>query len=78
MTKARREEPQLPSFEESVAEIEAILEEIESAELPIDALAPRVERAATLIRHCRGVLSATETRVAEALDALAAELSNDA
>ncbi len=62
------------SYEAAIGEVEEILEEIESAELPIDALAPKVERAAELIRACRSLLEQTELRVTEAV----AELASDA
>lgn len=59
-----------PSYEESLTELEAILQAIEGDELPIDELAPKVERAATLLAICRGILADTETRVSTAIDAL--------
>lgn len=59
-----------PSYEDSLAEIEEILAAIEGEELAIDALAPKVERAAELLQVCRGILSNTETRVTDAIDAL--------
>lgn len=65
-------EPPSPSasYEESVAEIEQILAAIEDDSLPIDELAPRVERAAELLAACKAILARTETRVARAVDAL--------
>jgi exodeoxyribonuclease VII small subunit len=59
-----------PSYEESLTELETILQAIEGEDLPIDALAPKVERAAELLELCRGVLADTETRVTKAIDAL--------
>ena len=61
---------QTPSYEESLAELESILLAIEGEDLAIDALAPKVERAAELLDICRGVLADTETRVTKAIDAL--------
>lgn len=58
-------------YDEAIAELEEILEAIEDSELPIDELAPRIERAAALLVQCRGLLRATEARVEEALAALA-------
>lgn len=63
------------SYEESVSEIEAILEAMESDELPIDELAPRVERAAELLEACKALLAKTEVRVSGAIDALRAPRS---
>jgi exodeoxyribonuclease VII small subunit len=61
-----------PSYEAAVEEIEAILESIEHGQLPIDELAPKVERATALLKQCRDVLTHTELRVTEAVDALVA------
>lgn len=58
------------SYEDAVAELEEILADIESDALPIDALAPKVERAAELLTTCRAILARTEARVAEVVDAL--------
>jgi exodeoxyribonuclease VII small subunit len=65
-------EESTPSYEAAVEEIEAILEAIEDGQLPIDALAPKVERATALLKQCRDVLTHTELRVTEAVDALVA------
>ena len=58
------------SYEDAVDEIEAILLDIDDGALPIDELAPKVERAASLLAHCREVLHKTEARVQEAVAAL--------
>ncbi len=55
------------SWTESVAEVEQILQTIESGDLDLDELAPRVERAAALINSCRERVAGTELRVREAL-----------
>lgn len=65
-------------YEVAVAEIEAILEAVEGGELPIDELAPRVERAALLLQRCRHVLHQTELRVTEAVASLEADHDGDA
>lgn len=59
-----------PGWDEAVAELEAILQAIEDEEVSVDVLGEQVERAAALIRHCRGVLSRTELRVREAIASL--------
>lgn len=59
-----------PTYDAAIAEVEAILAEIEDSTLPIDELAPRIERAAHLLVRCRGLLRTTELRVREALEAL--------
>jgi exodeoxyribonuclease VII small subunit len=59
-------------YDAAMAELEAILAAIEREAMPIDELAPNVERATWLIQRCRHLLTATETRVVEALKALEA------
>ena len=61
------------TYEVAAAEIETILEAVEGGELPIGELAPRVERAAALLQHCRRVLRETELRVTEAVATLEAD-----
>ena len=65
------ETQQVPeSYREAVDEIATILDAIDDPDGDIDALGPRVERAAYLIQFCREKLSATEMRVAKALEGL--------
>ena len=40
-------------YADAVAELEAILAELERDDVDVDVLAPKVRRAAALIRHCR-------------------------
>jgi exodeoxyribonuclease VII small subunit len=47
------EVPPTVGYAEAVAELEAILAELEGDDVDVDVLAPRVRRAAALIRHCR-------------------------
>lgn len=60
------------SYDEAVVELEEILAQVEDSSMPIDELAPRIERATELVRGCRDVLARTEVRVTEALEALEA------
>jgi exodeoxyribonuclease VII small subunit len=62
--------PDSLSYDQAIAEVESLLEEIDDASLPIDELAPRIERAAGLLARCRRLLVRTEMRVTEALEAL--------
>ena len=62
--------PDTLSYDQAIAEVESLLEEIDDASLPIDELAPRIERAAGLLARCRRLLVRTETRVMEALESL--------
>lgn len=53
------------SYEDAVAQVEAIVEKIESGELGLEASVAEYERAATLLKRCREVLKKAELRVTE-------------
>lgn len=52
-----------PTYAAASAELEQILQDIESGEIDLDVLTDKVERAATLLAFCRQKLAATETKV---------------
>jgi exodeoxyribonuclease VII small subunit len=56
-------EPESLSYARAVAELEAILEELEDDNLDVDRLAERVGRAAALIRLCRERIGHTRLEV---------------
>jgi len=64
------------SYEEAIADLDAILEELEGEESDLDSLAERVRRASELVRHCREKIQATEVEVAKVLEELPAEENN--
>jgi exodeoxyribonuclease VII small subunit len=51
------------SYVSAVAELEAILAELERDHVDVDHLADRVQRAAALIAHCRGRISAAQLQI---------------
>jgi exodeoxyribonuclease VII small subunit len=51
------------SFTDAVADIEKILQKIESGDLDIDKLAIEVKRASELIRQCQKKLRTTEEEI---------------
>ena len=53
------------SYEDAVAQVEAIVEKIESGELGLEASVAEYERAAKLLKRCREVLKKAELRVTE-------------
>lgn len=53
------------------AELEQILQDIESGEIDLDVLTDKVERAAALLATCRQKLAATETKVKKVTAGLA-------
>jgi exodeoxyribonuclease VII small subunit len=52
-----------PGYAEALAELEAILEEIDAESVDIDVLADRVRRAAELLRICRSRIGAARVEV---------------
>lgn len=64
-------QPDAPaSYGEAVTELEAILREIEDADVDVDVLAERVQRAAQLIEWCRTRILAARDAVEDATAAL--------
>jgi len=57
-----------PGFAESLAELEAIVAELESSDLDVDHLAGRVERASELVRVCRERLDRARFAVEDVLE----------
>ena len=52
-----------PTFNEAVAELEEILELIESGEPDVDELTGKVKRASMLLKLCQGKLRDTEKEI---------------
>lgn len=55
-----------PSYEDKVAELEAILRRLDDAETPIDTLAEDVKKGASLIKELDQKLRAVEAQVKDA------------
>ncbi len=66
-----------PTYSEASAELDAILQEIESGALDLDLLSDKVERAASLLAICRQKLAATETKVKKVVADLAESAATD-
>jgi len=56
-----------PGYKDALAEIESIVEEIESESVDVDVLTERVKRAAYLIRLCKAKLKKTDDEVRKIL-----------
>ena len=54
-----------PTFEEAVAQVEAIIEQIESGEMGLEDQIEQYAKGAELLRRCRAVLDRCEQRVDE-------------
>ena len=59
MTKAKRP----PDFEKALAELEAIVEKLETGDLPIEESLKSFEKGIALTRDCQGALDAAQARV---------------
>ena len=57
--------PHAPDFEQSIAEVEAIIQRIETGEVGLEESITQYERGVGLIRQCRAVLDKVEQRVAD-------------
>ena len=63
------------SFEAAVEKLEAIVEEMESDELPLDKLLVRYEEGAKLVKACEEKLQSAETRITQLEENLEGELA---
>ena len=61
MVKTKASTP--PSFETAVAELESIVQEMESGNLPLEDALARYQRGVGLLRHCQTTLGDAEQRV---------------
>lgn len=56
-------DPEPPSFTEAIAELEAILQRVDSDATDIDRLADELQRATELLELCRGKIRKAEVEV---------------
>ena len=59
-----------PTYNEAIAEIEEILQKIESGELDVDELTEKVKRVAYLLETCKKKLKTTEIEIQKVIDGL--------
>lgn len=57
-------------YADALSELEEILDELEDPAIDIDVLSARVERAAELIKVCRGRISAAQDKVTSIVEEL--------
>ncbi|MGI5819435.1 MAG: exodeoxyribonuclease VII small subunit [Armatimonadota bacterium] len=55
-------------FEEALAELEQIVEELEGGQVELERMLDRFERAMALRKHCAALLSEAETRIEQLVD----------
>lgn len=51
------------SYEQALAELDRLVQQMESGQLPLDALLDAYRRGATLLAHCRARLEAVQAQV---------------
>lgn len=51
------------SYETAVAELETILTQLESNQLPLEDAIKQFESGVALIKHCQGILDTTEQKI---------------
>lgn len=56
-------ESKTPDFEQSLAELEAVVARLERGDLPLDEALKTFERGVELTRHCQGALRVAQQRV---------------
>ena len=59
----RSDEEKMPEFEESLEQIQQIIDGIESGEVPLAESLDKYARGMKLINHCRSILGEAETRI---------------
>jgi exodeoxyribonuclease VII small subunit len=55
--------PPPPSFEAALAELESIVQNMESGKLSLEESLAAYQRGAVLLRHCQGALAAAEQKI---------------
>lgn len=63
-----KEPEKLPDFEKSLAELERLVEQLESGDLSLDESLKQFKRGVELTRHCQGVLDNAQQTVEKLMD----------
>ena len=63
-----KETEKLPDFEKSLAELEGLVEQLESGDLNLDQSLKQFKRGVELTRHCQEVLEQAQQTVEKLLD----------
>ncbi len=64
-TKSETTDPPQLSFEQAMTQLEQIIHQIETGEIPLEQSITRYEQGAKLITHCRAVLDRAEKKIRE-------------
>jgi len=63
-----KESKKLPDFEKSLAELESLVEQLESGDLSLDQSLKQFKRGVELTRHCQGVLDEAQQTVKQLME----------
>ncbi|MEM1027197.1 MAG: exodeoxyribonuclease VII small subunit [Planctomycetota bacterium] len=63
--KSTEPKPDDLSFEQALASLESLIEQVESGEIGLEEAIAQYERGAALVKRCRSVLDVAEKRIAE-------------
>jgi len=74
--KAEKKSEEL-GYGEAMVRLDQILEDIDQSRLSLDVMAERVLEAATLLKHCKGLLTETEAKVKDVLEELDREFGEE-
>ena len=69
----KNEDPSSMGYSEAIVELETILADLEEADVDVDVLADRVERASALIRLCRDRIGNARLQIDSVVDGLSGE-----
>lgn len=61
--KPTSEDESSPSFEDALAELEVVVESMETGELPLEQLVSHYEKGSALLKHCESVLQSAKERL---------------
>ena len=64
----QKEKQKLPDFEQALAELEALVDQLETGELSLDQSLERFKRGVELTRHCQSVLDRAQQTVQKLVD----------
>ena len=56
-------EPEKPTFEQALAELEKIVADLEQGKIPLEDSIDKYEQGMNMIKHCRDVLEQAEKRI---------------
>ncbi len=75
--KTSRSSDKTPSFEQALAQVEQIIEGIESGEVGLEESLDQYEKGVAMLRHCRSILDRAEEKIQRLKLDASGELTED-